>query len=255
MLWIPWEEKSWDLLCFSLPYSAAHSFQINSLKSSTRILGTITKPAWSCKGGFGKGANRHLGPPSASLANGAAFPWGSIPQTRKLRQLEKGEGQHPAHCSFYPSCSKAAPSFPISLFLTFSGGRECLFRGAVQAATQLARAEPSSEGNKSPSKNEVLRSLEKSLSIAPAPCHTYPFCAVYKLQLFGFWTVKDHGERRTFPLFCSALTQGCSNRDFGYPQASSLKEQEGDGFPVLIFRMVWSRTHIYHSTSLLWAWW
>lgn len=122
-------------------------------------------------------------------------------------------------------------------------------------ATQLAWAEPSSEGNKSPSKNEVLRSLEKSLSTAPAPCHTYPFCAVYKLQLFGFWTVKDHGERRTFPLFCSALTQGCSNRDFGYPQASILKEQEGDGFPVLIFRMVWSRTHIYHSTSLLWAWW
>lgn len=122
-------------------------------------------------------------------------------------------------CSQFNICMT---SFPISLFLTFSGGVECFFNVAVQVATQLAWDEPGWGGNKSPSKNEVLRSLEKSLSTAPAPCHTKPFCAVCKLQLFGFWTVKDHGERRTFPLFCSALTQGFSNRILG----TILKEQK-----------------------------
>lgn len=155
-------------------------------------------------------------------------------------------------CSQFNICMT---SFPISLFLTSSGGGECFFSVAVQVATQLAQAEPSIEGNKSPSKNEVLRSLEKFLSTAPAPCHRYPFSAAYKLQIFGFWNGKDHEERRTFPLCFSALTQGCSNRDFRYPQASILKEQEGAGFPALILGMVWSRTNIYHSISLLWAQW
>jgi len=50
---------------------------------------------------------------------------------------------------------------------------------AVQVASQLARAEPSSEAKKSKSKIEVPRSLTNNT--APALFHVRPCCAVYRL--------------------------------------------------------------------------
>lgn len=154
------------------------------IKGQHKDFGDHNEPACSCKGGFGKGANRHLSVLHQHLWP-IVLPLPEIhPSGMKMKAAGEGEravgeSQHPAHCSFHLSCLKATPSFPISLFLTFSGGGECLFSKAVQVATQLAWAEPSSKGSKSPSKNAALRSLEKSLGTASAPCHTYPFCAVY----------------------------------------------------------------------------
>ena len=125
-------------------------------------------------------------------------------------------------------CWKPLHPSPSLFFSASRGGREWFF--SVRQFRWHLSWPGLSPVVKQKKANPKLKSQDPSLTTLHLLCST---CAHAVLSIGSqaaapcFLDHEDQGEWKSFPLFCSALTQGCSNRSFGYPQARQHPQRAG----------------------------